>query len=185
MVNFPFPYMNGRLHLGHSFSFSKAEFAAGFERMKGKRVLFPFAFHCTGMPIKAASDKLRTEIQQFGNPPEFPVNQPDVVAAKHSKVAAKAGNENRQFKIMESLGIPTEDIHLFQDPHHWLSFFPPYCMQDLKALGSKIDWRRSFITTDANPYFDAFVCWQFRKLKQRGCIDFGKRYNAAAFIFCS
>jgi leucyl-tRNA synthetase len=52
MVTFPYPYMNGRLHLGHSFSLSKAEFAAGFERTQGKKVLFPFGFHCTGMPIK-------------------------------------------------------------------------------------------------------------------------------------
>jgi len=52
MVTFPYPYMNGRLHLGHSFSLSKAEFAAGYERTQGKKVLFPFGFHCTGMPIK-------------------------------------------------------------------------------------------------------------------------------------
>ncbi len=52
LVTFPYPYMNGRLHLGHSFSLSKAEFAAGFERTQGKKVLFPFGFHCTGMPIK-------------------------------------------------------------------------------------------------------------------------------------
>ena len=50
--NFPFPYMNGSLHLGHAFTISKIEFAAGYERMLGKRVLFPHAFHCTGMPIK-------------------------------------------------------------------------------------------------------------------------------------
>lgn len=29
MCTFPYPYMNGRLHLGHAFSLSKAEFAAG------------------------------------------------------------------------------------------------------------------------------------------------------------
>jgi len=52
LATFPFPYMNGRLHLGHSFSLSKVEFAIGYERLKGKRALFPFGFHCTGMPIK-------------------------------------------------------------------------------------------------------------------------------------
>jgi leucyl-tRNA synthetase len=44
MVSFPYPYMNGRLHLGHSFSLSKCEFAAGYQRMLGKHVLFPFGF---------------------------------------------------------------------------------------------------------------------------------------------
>src|SRR5437764_6600177 len=52
MGTFPYPYMNGRLHLGHFFTITKVEFAAGYERMKGKRVLFPLGFHCTGMPIK-------------------------------------------------------------------------------------------------------------------------------------
>ena len=51
MGTFPFPYMNGKLHLGHSFSLSKLEFAAGFEMMQGKRVLLPFGFHATGQPI--------------------------------------------------------------------------------------------------------------------------------------
>jgi leucyl-tRNA synthetase len=53
MLTFPYPYMNGRLHLGHSFSMSKCEFQAGYQRLKGRQVLFPFGFHCTGMPIKA------------------------------------------------------------------------------------------------------------------------------------
>jgi len=50
--NYPYPYMNGSLHLGHAFTISKIEFAAGYERMLGKRALFPHGFHVTGMPIK-------------------------------------------------------------------------------------------------------------------------------------
>jgi leucyl-tRNA synthetase len=57
LATFPYPYMNGRMHLGHSFTLTKAEFAAGYQRLKGKRVLFPFGFHCTGMPIKVIYQK--------------------------------------------------------------------------------------------------------------------------------
>jgi len=52
--NFPFPYMNGSLHLGHAFTITKIEFAAGYQRLLGKRVLFPHGFHVTGMPIKVS-----------------------------------------------------------------------------------------------------------------------------------
>ena len=62
LVTFPFPYMNGYLHLGHAFSMSKAEFANRFQRQRGKRTLFPFGFHCTGMPIQAAANRLKSEI---------------------------------------------------------------------------------------------------------------------------
>jgi len=55
MVTFPYPYSNGHLHIGHAFSLSKAIFRAQYERHQGKNVLFPFAFHCTGMPIQAVS----------------------------------------------------------------------------------------------------------------------------------
>ncbi|TVU45305.1 hypothetical protein EJB05_04788, partial [Eragrostis curvula] len=37
--------------------------------------------------------------------------------------------------------------------------------EDLKAFGLSCDWRRSFITTDMNPFYDAFVQWHMRKLK--------------------
>lgn len=99
-----------------------------------------------------------------------------------SKVAAKTGNVTYQFQIMEQLGIPKSEIHKFADPYYWTKFFPPLAMQDLDAFGAKIDWRRSFITTDANPYYDAFVRWQMNKLKKMNKIKFGERYTIYSIV---
>ncbi|XP_010692415.2 leucine--tRNA ligase, cytoplasmic isoform X1 [Beta vulgaris subsp. vulgaris] len=194
--NFPFPYMNGYLHLGHAFSLSKVEFAAAYHRLRGANVLFPFGFHCTGMPIKAAADKLAREIQQFGFPPEFPSAEeeeasqlsvqevaiaesqpaPDKFKGKKSKVASKTGTQLYQWQIMRSFGLTDEEISKFQDPYRWLTYFPPLAVEDLKAFGLGVDWRRSFVTTDINPYFDSFVRWQMRKLRAAGKIVKDKRY---------
>jgi leucyl-tRNA synthetase len=57
-----YPYMNGSLHLGHAFSLSKIEFLTRYERMKGKTVLFPLGFHCTGMPIKVDFPQARLTV---------------------------------------------------------------------------------------------------------------------------
>ncbi|KAI9493444.1 leucyl-tRNA synthetase [Zychaea mexicana] len=182
----PYPYMNGRLHLGHAFTFSKVEFAVAYERMKGKRALLPQGFHVTGMPIKACADKLLREMELFGRHFE---NYDEAALAKElsekaevnknvkSKVAAKTGNVTYQFQIMEQLGIPRDEICKFADPYFWTEYFPPHAMKDLDAIGAKVDWRRAFITTDANPYYDAFVCWQMRKLKKMNKVKFGERYT--------
>lgn len=98
-------------------------------------------------------------------------------AAKKGKAAAKAVKVRYQFQIMLAIGIPREEIHKFAEPTHWLSYFPPLCKRDCSALGLRIDWRRSFITTDANPYYDAFVRWQMNRLRQLNKIKFGERYT--------
>ncbi|UNI19942.1 Leucine--tRNA ligase [Purpureocillium takamizusanense] len=191
----PYPYMNGVLHAGHTFSASKVEFAAGVARMQGKRALFPMAFHCTGMPIKACADKLVNEIKLFGQDfsgyseedeaadgsavPAGKAKKEDLTkfTTNKSKANAKTAKLKYQFQIMKSIGIPREDIHLFADPQYWLKFFPPLAIRDLSSLGCRIDWRRSFVTTDANPYYDAFVRWQMNRLKELNKIKFGKRYT--------
>ncbi|KAL1773754.1 leucine-tRNA ligase, cytoplasmic isoform X1 [Sigmodon hispidus] len=194
-VTFPYPYMNGRLHLGHTFSLSKCEFAAGYQRLKGKICLFPFGLHCTGMPIKACADKLKREMELYGCPPDFPEEEEeeeesnaksgeiimkDKAKGKKSKAAAKTGSSKYQWNIMKSLGLSDEDIVKFSEAEHWLDYFPALAVQDLKRIGLKVDWRRSFITTDVNPYYDSFVRWQFLTLRERNKIKFGKRYT----IYC-
>ncbi|TVU45317.1 hypothetical protein EJB05_04801, partial [Eragrostis curvula] len=185
--NFPYPYMNGLLHLGHA-SLSKLEFGAAYSRLRGSNVLLPFGFHCTGMPIKASADELAREIQQYGFPPdvssEVANNQadqtviaPDKLKSKKSKAASKAGVQKFQWEIMKGFGLSDEDIAKFQDPYHWLTYFPPLAKEDLKAFGLGCDWRRSFITRDMNLFYDAFVRWQMRKLKKTGKVVKDMRYT--------
>ncbi len=139
--------MNGFLHLGHAFSLSKAEFRARFEAIQGKNVLFPFAFHCTGMPIEAAAARLERELTS-------------------GKSREELLQDCTQYSILDQLGIPAEQINDFRDPQHWLTFFPPHAVSDLKKLGIYTDWRRSFITTPRNPFFDKFIQWQYHHLRE-------------------
>lgn len=152
-VTFPYPYMNGKLHLGHLFSVSKSDFLSYFREMQGYNVLFPFAFHCTGMPISASAKKLREELE--GNKVDLSVR--DIIT-----------------------GFGMEDVEAFTDPLHWIRTFPALCKTSLEAFHSNIDWRRSFITTDLNKYYDSFVKWQFNRLREVGLLSFGKRHS----IFC-
>ena len=151
LMTFPYPYMNGRLHLGHAFSLSKVEFRSRYQRMLGKRTLWPFAFHCTGMPIQASADLLKKELE--------------------------IGEKGRQWRILEKMMIKEEEIPKFSVPEYWMEYFPPQGKEDLVEMGVSVDWRRSFITTKRNPYYDSFVQWQFRHLKEQGRILYGKRYT--------
>ncbi len=76
--------------------------------------------------------------------------------------------------ILRKMGVKARDVRKFADPLHWIDVFPAATVDDLKALGAAVDWRRSFITTDRNPPYDAFVKWQFRRLKEGGYVRLGK-----------
>ncbi|XP_072941496.1 leucine--tRNA ligase, cytoplasmic isoform X2 [Epargyreus clarus] len=165
------------------------QFAARYYRLKGRMVLFPFGFHCTGMPIKACADKLKREMELYGCPPTFPEEEEVVVAiqedivpkdkskGKKSKAVAKTGAAKYQWQIMQSIGVPDDEIKKFADELYWLEYFPPRAVADLTRMGIHVDWRRKFITTDANPFYDSFIRWQFYHLKERKKIMYGKRYT--------
>jgi leucyl-tRNA synthetase len=150
---------------------------------------------------QVAADKLVREIETFGPDfekyeaaeaaeaalaastviPTVAADAPEVSTrvdkAKKGKAAAKNAGLKHQFMIMESIGVPRSEIKKFADTSHWLEYFPPLCIEDHGTFGSRIDWRRTFMTTDANPYYDAFVRWEINKLRAMGKIKFGERYT--------
>ncbi len=58
-LTFPYPYMNGYLHLGHFYSIMRAEVMARYKRLQGCNVLFPQGWHCTGSPIESVAKRIR------------------------------------------------------------------------------------------------------------------------------
>lgn len=191
-ATFPYPYMNGYLHLGHAFSMSKAEFQVRYQRQRGKNALFPFGFHCTGMPIQAAANRLKMEIEQGKTRADFTdydlkmeeykkliSEESNVVEEKKGEEVPKGGKAGKakggkdkkakieepskpkptQYEILLQVGISEEEIPSFQDATYWLKFFPPKGKEDLISFGVAADWRRSFITTSVNPYYDSFIRW--------------------------
>ena len=102
--------MNGRLHLGHAFSLSKAEFQSRYQKLNGKNVLFPFGFHCTGMPIAAAAKRVKKEFE----------DDPNILQHIKEKKNQKEKNDKKssltQVEILIELGVPDEDIQKFENP---------------------------------------------------------------------
>ena len=57
-ANSPYPYVNGFLHIGQGVTYLHPDIMCRYKRTKGFNVLWPFAFHCTGMPIVAAAKRI-------------------------------------------------------------------------------------------------------------------------------
>ena len=145
---FPYPYMNGLLHLGHAYTATKVDFTARFMKSQGYNVLFPFAFHATGIPIYACANKIRHELTGGGP----------------------------QTRILLDMGVLPEDIHKFVDPEYWVTYFTARGIEDVREIGLISDMRRSFYTTRMNPAYDSFVTWQFEHLLREGYVTKGKRF---------
>ena len=114
--------------------------------------------------------------------------------SRKGKAPANPIGPTCQFKMMEAIGVPRSEIKKFADPLYWTKYFPPIAkvlhafthiicsalritQVDNNSFGSRIDWRRTMLTTDINPYYDSFVRWQVNKLYKLGKIKFGERYT--------
>lgn len=58
-IDTPPPTVNGKIHIGHIFSYSQAEFIARFKRMTGHNVFYPFGFDDNGLPTELLVEKER------------------------------------------------------------------------------------------------------------------------------
>lgn len=187
-VTVPYAYMNGKPHLGHAMTQSKAEFMSQYLRQKRHKVLFPVAFHASGMPIVAAAGKIKDELTHNDAKTEAQVSEETVddtsVTSEYkttyksakSKLTSKSG-DNGQIDTMLKMGIPNKDINKFIEPWHWVEYFIPEHLNAMIGLGFGIDTTKSFTTTSKTPHYDAFVQWQFNKLYEQGRLEYGKRYT--------
>ena len=56
-IDTPPPTVSGKIHIGHIFSYSQAEFVARYKRMKGFNVFYPFGFDDNGLPTERLVEK--------------------------------------------------------------------------------------------------------------------------------
>ncbi|KAH8800497.1 hypothetical protein F5884DRAFT_863212 [Xylogone sp. PMI_703] len=182
-------YMDTSIGVDHSCTLSKADFATGFARMKGEQTLFPTAFHYDLMHINACADRLSNEIQLYGEgferyEEDVEMNGSETTPLTESrkeltKVKVRKTNPaiKHQFQIMQAQGIPLHKIRHFACASYWHKSLPQLYRRDLTNFGCRIDWRRFFVTTATNPYYESFVRWQMNRLRELGKISFGKAYT--------
>ena len=62
-------------------------------------------------------------------------SDPTKFSGKKSKATAKKGVSVYQYQILQKSDIPDAEIPAFRVPSHWLEYFPPTAVRDMKAMG--------------------------------------------------
>ncbi|MCX8171225.1 MAG: leucine--tRNA ligase, partial [Candidatus Bathyarchaeota archaeon] len=142
-VTFPYPYMNGPLHVGHGFTATRVDIYARFMRMRGYNTLFPWAWHWTGEPIVGASLRL------------------------------KMGDKDLIRALKEVDRVPDEELERFVDPVYMARYYTRESREIVKKMGFSVDWRREFHTTMYEPTYSKFIEWQYETLRDLGYVTRG------------
>ena len=147
-ITVPYPYMSGSLHIGHGRTFTIGDIIARWKRLKGYNVLFPMAFHVTGTPVLAIADSIKK-------------GDKNVIELYRDYV-----------RIYEDEEKVEEVMREFVKPEKIAEYFAEKTIHDFIGMGYSIDWRRKFNT--AEPIYNKFVEWQFKKLYEKGVIKKGR-----------
>ncbi|MCS7120480.1 MAG: leucine--tRNA ligase [Candidatus Bathyarchaeota archaeon] len=142
-VTFPYPYMNGPLHIGHAFTATRVDVFARFMRMRGFNTLWPWAWHWTGEPIVGAA------------------------------LRVKMGDKDLIRALKEIDGVKDDDLQRFVDPIYMAEYYTRESREAVKRIGFSIDWRREFHTTYLEPTYSRFIEWQYETLRKKGYVARG------------
>ena len=148
-MTIPYPYISGSLHIGHSRVVTEADVFVRFQRMIGKNVLYPIAFHISGTPVLGISLAIKN-----GDKKKIDLYKGYVESYVKDKKEVE--------KIVGS----------FEDSQKIVDFFIPKMVEEFKTLGLSVDWRRSY--TSGSKEHQALVEWQFRKYKEQNYLVQGK-----------
>ena len=147
-ITVPYPYTNAPLHIGHGRTYLLADIIARFHRINGYNVLYPMAFHQSGTPILALSQRIRSGDESM--------------VKMYTNYLSLYEKDPKEIKrIMAS----------FSDPKNIADYFSAEIIKDFSLMGFSIDWSRRFTTSD--PVYQEFVKWQFLKLNDLGYIKKG------------
>jgi leucyl-tRNA synthetase len=113
-----YPYPSGAMHVGHGRTYIVPDILARFQRMKGKQVLFPMAFHVTGTPVIGISKRITN------------------------------GDKKTIGLYRDLYKVPQDILDRFVDPMEIVRYFSEEYKRVMTRSGLSIDWRRRFITVD-------------------------------------
>ncbi|HIP88696.1 MAG TPA: leucine--tRNA ligase, partial [Thermococcus paralvinellae] len=139
-ITVAFPYLSGHLHVGHARTYTIPDVIARFKRMQGYNVLFPMAWHITGSPIVGIAERIKHR-------------DPQTI-----------------FVYRDVYKVPEEILWTFEDPVNIVRYFMKAAKETFIRAGFSVDWSREFYTTSLHPQFNAFITWQFLRLKEKGLI---------------
>ncbi len=144
----PYPYVSGNLHVGHGRTYAIGDVIARFKRMRGFNVLWPMAFHITGTPVLAVSQKIKNR-------------DPAAWAMYREYVGVYEKNPDEVEKIVSS----------FENPWNVVNYFSEKIVDDFAQMGFSLDFTRKFTTGDIE--YNKFVEWQFMKYREKGYLTQG------------
>jgi leucyl-tRNA synthetase len=113
-----YPYPSGAMHVGHGRTYIVPDVIARFQRMQGKQVLYPMAFHVTGAPVIGISKRIAK-------------NDPKTIHL-----------------YRDLYKVPQNVLDEFTDPLTIVRHFASEYQRVMTSCGISIDWRRRFTTVD-------------------------------------
>ncbi|KAF5082786.1 MAG: leucine--tRNA ligase [Methanoculleus horonobensis] len=113
-----YPYPSGAMHVGHGRTYIVPDVLARYQRMRGRQVLFPMAFHVTGTPVIGISKRIAN------------------------------GDAKTIGLYRDLYRVPQDILDRFIDPMEIVRHFSEEYRRVMQKCGLSIDWRRRFITVD-------------------------------------